>query len=200
MQMKGGNKSIINHVKDGKTLHLFEQTRKTYVRYVGEAECVGYHEELRPDSNGDQRIVFIFHIALYPSSDDVSVVVDNTPGDFKNLRKKSFSELRIAALLKSNENISIREKIMSCRYRAKSIKLYVFKRANGICEGCGEKAPFSTKTGPYLECHHLYRLADGGARSPSKCNSSMSKLPQKSSLCFTKRNFCQITEAKSIRS
>ena len=35
-----------------------------------------------------------------------------------------------------------------------------------ICEGCNETAPFETKSGPYLEVHHLTRLADGGADLP----------------------------------
>ncbi len=40
------------------------------------------------------------------------------------------------------------------------------KRANGVCEACGSKSPFETKTGPYIEVHHLTRLADGGADCP----------------------------------
>lgn len=40
----------------------------------------------------------------------------------------------------------------------------VLIRANGICEKCSKKAPFKRKTDgtPYLEVHHLKRLADGG--------------------------------------
>ncbi|WP_250452543.1 HNH endonuclease signature motif containing protein [Caballeronia sp. ATUFL_M2_KS44] len=39
----------------------------------------------------------------------------------------------------------------------------VLLRANGICESCGAPAPFVRKDGsPYLEVHHVTRLADGG--------------------------------------
>ena len=40
----------------------------------------------------------------------------------------------------------------------------VLLRACGICEGCGNPAPFARKTdkSPYLEIHHKRRLADGG--------------------------------------
>ncbi|BBQ03605.1 hypothetical protein BSFA1_87330 (plasmid) [Burkholderia sp. SFA1] len=39
----------------------------------------------------------------------------------------------------------------------------VLLRADGICEGCGEPAPFKRGDGrPYLEVHHKQRLADGG--------------------------------------
>ncbi|EIV8506941.1 HNH endonuclease, partial [Vibrio parahaemolyticus] len=38
------------------------------------------------------------------------------------------------------------------------------QRANGRCEHCNETAPFRKKTTkkPYLEVHHIIRLADGG--------------------------------------
>lgn len=54
-----------------------------------------------------------------------------------------------------------------------TIKLYhrnpdviaeVLIRANGICEKCGKEAPFirASDGTPYLEVHHIKRLADGG--------------------------------------
>lgn len=40
----------------------------------------------------------------------------------------------------------------------------VLERADGICEACGEAAPFHRKSdnSPYLEVHHKVRLADNG--------------------------------------
>jgi 5-methylcytosine-specific restriction protein A len=40
----------------------------------------------------------------------------------------------------------------------------VLTRANGICEECGDQAPFFRKTdhSPYLEVHHRVQLANGG--------------------------------------
>jgi len=40
----------------------------------------------------------------------------------------------------------------------------VLVRASGICERCESAAPFTRKTdgSPYLEVHHIVRLADGG--------------------------------------
>ncbi|MCY1297930.1 HNH endonuclease [compost metagenome] len=39
----------------------------------------------------------------------------------------------------------------------------VLLQAGGICEGCGQSAPFQRSDGrPYLEVHHRRRLADGG--------------------------------------
>jgi hypothetical protein len=46
-------------------------------------------------------------------------------------------------------------------------KAYVLKRANGHCEACKKAAPFLRKDGtPYLEPHHIKRVADGGPDHP----------------------------------
>ena len=45
-----------------------------------------------------------------------------------------------------------------------SVKAWVIIHANGICESCGRPAPFCVDGGvPFLEVHHVRRLADGGA-------------------------------------
>lgn len=48
-------------------------------------------------------------------------------------------------------------------YRDPVIAAAVKERANGLCDLCGQSAPFNSANGlPYLEEHHLIRLADGG--------------------------------------
>lgn len=48
--------------------------------------------------------------------------------------------------------------------RDSGVKAWVLERADGNCENCCEPAPFITPDGmPYLEVHHLRRLADGGS-------------------------------------
>lgn len=48
--------------------------------------------------------------------------------------------------------------------RDAKVVAWVLREANGFCESCEEKAPFSKDDGsPYLEVHHLRRLADGGS-------------------------------------
>lgn len=47
--------------------------------------------------------------------------------------------------------------------RDSSVKAWVLKQANGVCECCRSAAPFSGADGlPYLEVHHVQQLADGG--------------------------------------
>lgn len=51
--------------------------------------------------------------------------------------------------------------------RSEKVKQYVKARANGHCEGCGDSAPFTSKTGePYLHAHHVHELSNGGSDTP----------------------------------
>lgn len=48
-------------------------------------------------------------------------------------------------------------------YRDPYLKELVKRIAEGKCQYCGSDAPFNDKNGnPYLEEHHVERLADGG--------------------------------------
>jgi len=49
------------------------------------------------------------------------------------------------------------------RKRSPEVKGYVMLEANGICDLCQQTAPFMKQDGtPYLEVHHVVRLADDG--------------------------------------
>lgn len=48
--------------------------------------------------------------------------------------------------------------------RDAQVKAWVLERAKGSCEACTQPAPFSGADGfPFLEVHHVRRLADGGS-------------------------------------
>lgn len=52
--------------------------------------------------------------------------------------------------------------------RSELIRAYALARAGGACELCDRGAPFLKSNGePFLEVHHLHRLADGGPDNPS---------------------------------
>ncbi|MDX2043597.1 MAG: HNH endonuclease [Acidobacteriota bacterium] len=76
-------------------------------------------------------------------------------------------ELRKIALLKARKSLTPKEQKSVYRVRSQAIKLYVLKRSGGVCEGCGEKAPFRRDDGSgYLEPHHTTRVADDGPDHP----------------------------------
>ena len=56
------------------------------------------------------------------------------------------------------------ESSISTFVRDPAVKAWVLKEADGVCECCSNPAPFVTVSGePYLEVHHLRRLADRGS-------------------------------------
>lgn len=58
-----------------------------------------------------------------------------------------------------------RRGVLQTQYdRDPSVKAWVLVKASGVCECCGRPAPFCADGGvPFLEVHHVRRLADGGA-------------------------------------
>ncbi|CAM3204689.1 HNH endonuclease [Vibrio rarus] len=70
--------------------------------------------------------------------------------------------------LKSTPNNPEKIQTVSTAYRRNpDVIVEVLLRANGICERCKKDAPFRRRKDetPYLEVHHIIRLADGGVDS-----------------------------------
>ena len=87
--------------------------------------------------------------------------------DDKALRKDSLDALRRKALADSADARTPTERRASYRRRSRAIRLYVLKRSEGKCEGCGCDALFVLPTGElYLEPRHIRRLTDGGPDHP----------------------------------
>ncbi len=169
MTMAKGNRAILEHANDNKILLVFEYTKKAIVRFVGEAECIGYHEDTRPDSNKNTRKSFVFQLVIDNDLETNDVERSNdvfVSGDTKKFNKLSIKQLRNAALAKVHIKASPKEKQVNAYYRSEAIKRYVIERSKGKCEGCATDAPFRTRKGAYLECHHLTQMADGGPDHP----------------------------------
>ena len=178
MKMVKGNLAIRDHQDNGKQILLFESVSSGYVRFVGFCSYISDHTEERPDKNGETRDAIIFHLDIINIIDtdiNLRVIHDvvEAPKAFyitnymvKPSKGKSLEQLRDIALSETPIQATTKEKIQSIKYRSDAIRLYAKKRACGKCEGCNELAPFETKSGPYLEVHHLIRLADGGPDKP----------------------------------
>lgn len=174
MKMTKGNLAIHDHQRNNKEILLFESTSRGFVRFLGYCNYVFHHIEERPDRNGEVRDAIIFHLDMVnnknlDTAQTLTFELVKAPKVVyitKPSKGKSLQQLREIALSSTPIQASTQEKIQSIQNRSTAIKLYTKKRANGICEGCEETAPFETKSGPYLEVHHLTRLADGGADLP----------------------------------
>ncbi len=89
--------------------------------------------------------------------------------DDKSLKEASLDELLQIALLGARSKVAGKSAKVVYRARSSAIRLYVLRRTNGSCEGCGAPAPFHKPDGmPYLEPHHTTRLSDGGPDHPAR--------------------------------
>lgn len=102
------------------------------------------------------------HFVKYAISNSTSY--DDELNKRINDSKKLSQEDRLKQLSVSSK---LPEKIEVTTYRFirnANVIVEVLNRANGICENCKSEAPFlrSKDNTPYLEVHHIKKLADGG--------------------------------------
>ncbi|WP_369820078.1 HNH endonuclease [Synechococcus sp. 1G10] len=169
MKFVRANKALRDHRADRKRVYLFEALGHGDVSYIGEATYLGHHHEERSDTNDKLRQAIVFELALEPYEGEKDTPIDRSDRSFSNrrLRGKSLQELRQLAIAGAGREASVQQRRQCVRVRSAAVRQYVLERAAGVCEGCGEIAPFMTKRRePYLEPHHTTRLADGGPDHP----------------------------------
>ncbi|WP_424005615.1 HNH endonuclease (plasmid) [Haloarcula salina] len=152
------NSDIRDHKKNNEEIHLFEKSLidDTHVVYLGQYSCIDWHTEILPDKNRDDRSAIRFRLERVVDTSSGENPADITKEDLWDQAKASASE-------KPN-----RRTATSTEYEtSESVRRYALSWADGVCQGCGEEAPFLNQNGePYLEIHHVNRLSDGGPDHP----------------------------------
>lgn len=170
MRMDRGNLAIQTHQKANKIIILFESVSRGAVRCIGEATYLGYHVEQRPDRNANLRKAIVFELEISIGTNPVPAgqpETDNPNERTLRLWSRPLAEVRDLAERKAPSTGSEKIRRIIIRQRCEAVRVYVLRRAEGTCEACHQVAPFCTTAGrPYLEPHHLYRLADGGPDVP----------------------------------
>ena len=83
--------------------------------------------------------------------------------NYEKAKKLSAEELERRVLQKKNQEKTYIQVVSKQVKRDQEGVLYALSRAKGICDLCGNAAPFLKKDGePYLECHHVKWLSNGG--------------------------------------
>ena len=107
-------------------------------------------------------------LASYNYLEDIEPLDDSHTNEEKmeHARTISYIELEKIAIKQKNESPREITTITTTRYRSPYISEFARKRAKGICQLCGEPAPFKREDGqPYLESHHIVWLSHGGEDS-----------------------------------
>lgn len=156
--------SILSHIKN---LGLNQQPEESLKILMQEISYVfglmgrEWIEEFRPAKSIEpvlaKRIAHILHSVGFGDEVAVRERLEIANQLTKNLSKPDGIANPIVRMTES--------KIFArCTY----VAAWVLTRAAGKCECCGKEAPFTRVDGtPYLEVHHLRRLADGGSDTPS---------------------------------
>ena len=148
------NGTLYHSDTNGVEVHLFEVFKKAVYTYRGIVKLVEkpYQSEQLDDA-GQLRKVWIF-----PIQPIAEIVLSE-----KEIVKLTDQELakRTINKAKKPEAKSIETVVY---YRDPYLKEMVKRIAEGKCQYCGNDAPFIDNNGqPYLEEHHVKRLADGGS-------------------------------------
>ena len=80
-------------------------------------------------------------------------------------KSRGLSDEKLRARLATAPKIPARVQVVSVGYRRNpDVIAAVLRRANGLCESCANRAPFTRRSddSPYLEVHHRVPLSEGG--------------------------------------
>lgn len=154
---------ILRARQSGDEIHLFYRDRHH--------SDFHYHGRLRVLEAVQRRgspSTFIFDVDAESSGVRVPDLRDAEPMvGTARLWEQPLADLRQAAFTAATRNTPASTRVAKAHYRSDIIKVYVLRRAEGFCEGCGSPAPFLTrKKTPYLEPHHLLQRADDGPDHP----------------------------------
>jgi 5-methylcytosine-specific restriction enzyme A len=162
-QFTHGNRAIRDHAKAGKDLHLFESLGKGQgYRYLGMFACPTWEYRRGIDLNRDERQVIVFHLVQLGEEEEQDITSSSVAGvPFDLLRQQALEASSQAQQSQPREAKGLYYK------RSATIRKYMLSRAGGVCESCGNPAPFLRTDGsPYLEPHHTRRISDGGPDHP----------------------------------
>lgn len=163
MEFARGNLALRDHAENGEDVHLFEQ-EPGGLRYVGQFVSAGWNwRDAVPDLNGNLRRAIVFDLVALDDELTAPTTSEETTAAGDSRWTMPLDELRTRSARTLDEPPSSTVARRNVYLRSGDLKIYVLRRADGVCEGCEQPAPFLTKAGrPYLEPHHTRRLSDGG--------------------------------------
>jgi len=153
------NGTLYNSNTNGVEVHLFEVLEKAKYTYRGVVVLADkpYMSEQYDELN-TMRKVWMFPVKPV---EEASFTATREPQE-KELAKLAVEELARRTTIKVVDK-KPRKTETVVHYRDPYVKELVKRIAEGKCQCCGQDAPFVDKNNvPYLEEHHVKRLADGG--------------------------------------
>lgn len=140
------------------------RTENSYERRMGNISAVldlygrSWIKGLKPLSNVGTNVISV--INKYLNEFDGTTDFSDAVFDVEVAKKVKAGSLKIPS---GNQTPSSKKVEVMLLERDPDVKAWVLVNSKGICECCESDAPFISSTGiPYLEVHHVKRLADKG--------------------------------------
>lgn len=163
----GQNKTLATSKQNDIKVYLFESYKENEYYFCGEVELCGSIFTARElDAEGNLRNVLKFPLRRIDDSNKTIINIEDIENSEKEKAKivRKLSQEEIKEKVKNIKSNGVTKEVKTVyRERNQFIAEYTKNRANGICDLCGEPAPFFDRNGkPYLESHHVITLANGG--------------------------------------
>jgi 5-methylcytosine-specific restriction enzyme A len=155
----GQNKTLNESRTNGIRVYLFEAFKPGDHVFMGQVELV---EEPYTDTQAG-RSVWIFPLRVLGNKYLIPEALVTEKQEDKQKEAKKLNDDDLFNRAKNAERLGQRITTSRTYDRDPYVSEYVKRRANGICDLCGNPAPFQDKKGrPYLESHHITWLSKGG--------------------------------------
>jgi len=163
------NKTLRDSNVNGIKVYLFEKFRdEVGYTFRGQVKLIGEpYQERQLGEDKIERDVWMFPLQII----NKSIVVKEE--DIKNLQvekeekvereTKNLTLEELKELAKRAKEKGLRRTYSTSYTRDPYVAAFAKRRANGVCDLCEQPAQFNDKKGnPYLECHHINFLSEGG--------------------------------------
>ena len=161
------NKTLAQSERNGIEVHLFEVLVQTEYIYRGIVTLTDKpFQEIQKGEDGVPRKVWMFPLKLRIGSQTVTEasLKKYIKEKEKTAERLSLTDLQKRAEQNESDKVSSRKITSNVFIRDAFVSEYAKRRAGGICQLCGHKAPFFNREGsPYLECHHVEWISEGGS-------------------------------------
>lgn len=144
-----------NRLGRGNTGYLFESNKAMYEFVIRQTA------EIQKNEQEKQRILGLLEQEkrLQVTVSELEIAMES-----EEVKAKQLSPERLVVYVKNGKSKKSQKTEAIVYYRSPYVKELVKQIAKGKCQMCGEEAPFYDKDKkPYLEEHHVKRLADSGS-------------------------------------
>ncbi|WP_392564397.1 HNH endonuclease [Orbus wheelerorum] len=157
------NRTLNEIESNGIKVHYFEVFKDKEYTYMGQLLKAGepYQTE-QLGSDKKLRKAWIFPLKLTENSLPIMAIFRDEETKERKIHKYSDQKL-LAKIQKQNKKPGKRDVATPQYIRSSELAEFVKRKAKGLCDLCHQTAPFFTQDNiPYLECHHIVWLSQGG--------------------------------------